>query len=61
MRGKPMKILYIQKQGGLDATGKSIMEVHKKTNDVTVVDIRQNKDYNKIVDLIFSSDKVISW
>jgi hypothetical protein len=56
-----MKILYIQKQGSLDATGKSIMEVHKKANEVTVVDIRQNKDYNKIVDLIFSSDKVISW
>jgi hypothetical protein len=55
-----MKILYIQKQG-LDATGEKIMEVHKKTNNVTVVDIRQNKDYNQIVDLIFSSDKVISW
>jgi hypothetical protein len=37
------------------------MEVHKKSNDVTVVDVRQNKDYGKIVDLIFSSDKVISW
>ena len=55
-----MKILYLQKQD-MNATGKKIMEVHKKTNDVTVVDIRQNRDYNKIVDLIFSSDKVISW
>jgi hypothetical protein len=55
-----MKILYVQKQE-LSATGKKIMEGHKKTNDVTVVDVRQNKDYDKIVDLIFSSDKVISW
>ncbi len=55
-----MKILHIQKQD-LDATAKKILEIHKKGNDVTVVDIRKNKDYNQIVDLIFSSDKVISW
>jgi hypothetical protein len=44
------------RHGGKDHGGPQ-----KKTNDVTVVDIRQNKDYNQIVDLIFSSDKVISW
>jgi hypothetical protein len=55
-----MKILYLQKQD-LDATAKKIMEVHKKGNDVTVVNIRENKNYDQIVDLIFSSDKVISW
>jgi hypothetical protein len=55
-----MKILYILKQEP-DATLKKIMDVHKKGNDVTVVDIRQNKDYGKLVDLIFSNDKVISW
>jgi hypothetical protein len=55
-----MKILYIQKQE-LDATAKKIMEVHKKGNDVTIVNIRENKNYGQIVDLIFSSDKVISW
>ncbi len=55
-----MKILYLLKQD-LDATGKKIMEVHKKGNDVTVVNLRENKDYGKIVDLIFSHDKVISW
>jgi hypothetical protein len=55
-----MKILYIQKQD-LDATAKKIMEVHKKGNDVTIVNIRENKNYGQIVDLIFSSDKVISW
>lgn len=55
-----MKILHIQKKD-LDATAKQILEAHKKSGDVTVVDIRQNKDYDKIVDLIFSSDKVVSW
>jgi hypothetical protein len=55
-----MKILYIMKQEA-DATCRTIMDVHKKSNDVTVVNIKENKDYGKIVDLIFSSDKVISW
>lgn len=55
-----MKILHIQKSD-LDATAKTILEVHKKGNEVTVVDIRRDKDYGKIVDLIFSSDKVVSW
>ncbi len=55
-----MKILYLQKQD-LNATGKKIIEVHKKGNDVKVVNIQENKNYDQIVDLIFSSDKVISW
>ncbi len=55
-----MKILYIQKQD-LDATAKKIMEVHKKGNDITVVNLKENRNYGQIVDLIFSSDKVISW
>ncbi len=55
-----MKILYLQQQE-LSATAKKILEAHKKGNNVTVVDIRKDKNYNQIVDLIFSSDKVISW
>jgi hypothetical protein len=55
-----MKILYLVKQD-LNATAKTMLEVHKKGNDVTIVDVRQNKNYDQIVDLIFSSDKVISW
>jgi hypothetical protein len=55
-----MKILYIVKQKP-DATLNKIMEVHKKGNDVMVVNLKENKDYGKLVDLIFSSDKVISW
>jgi hypothetical protein len=55
-----MKIVYILKQEP-DATAKKLMEVHKKGNDVTVVNLKENKNYGQIVDLIFSSDKVISW
>jgi len=55
-----MKILHIVKQD-LDATAKKVIEVHKAGNDVTVVNLRENKNYGQIVDLILSSDKVISW
>ncbi len=55
-----MKILYLQQQD-LSDTAKKIMDTQKKGNTVTVVDIRKNKNYNEIVDLIFSSDKIISW
>jgi len=55
-----MKILYLIKQD-LDATAKKMVEVHKKGNEVTIVDVRQNKNYDQIVDHIFSNDKVISW
>lgn len=55
-----MKILHIVKQD-LTATEKKIIETHKKGNDVTIVDLKKDKDYGKIVDLVFSSDKVISW
>jgi len=55
-----MKILYILKQDP-DATAKKLMEAHKKGNDVTVVNLKENKNYGQIVDLIFSNDKVISW
>ncbi len=55
-----MKILHIQKKE-LDATAKKILEEHKKGNEVTVINIQQNKNYDQLVDLIFSSDKVISW
>ncbi len=55
-----MKILYLQQQE-LNATAKKIMETHKQGNNVTIVDIRKDKNYDQIVDLIFSNDKVISW
>jgi hypothetical protein len=38
-----------------------IIEEHKKISEVTVIDLRENKEFDKIVDSIVSSDKVISW
>lgn len=55
-----MKILYLIKQEP-DETLKKIMDVHKKGNEVTIVNLQENKKYDQIIDLIFSSDKVISW
>lgn len=54
-----MKILYLLRQD-IGSTWEEILEEHKKSNDVTTVDIRENKNYDEIVDLITSSDKVIS-
>ncbi len=55
-----MKILYILKQEP-DETLKKIMEEHKKTQEVTVVDLGENKNHAQIIDLIASCDKVIAW
>ena len=54
-----MKMLYlITKETG--DTVRKFIEENKKANDVTVVDINENKNYDEIVDLIDSSDKVIA-
>ena len=54
-----MKMLYlITKETG--DTVKKFIEENKKSNDVTVVDINENKNYDEIVDLIDSSDRVIA-
>ncbi len=55
-----MKILYIVRSE-LDETGKKILDIHRKDNEVTVVDLRENIVHDELVDLIFSHDKVISW
>lgn len=55
-----MKILYILKTELEDST-KKIIEEHKKDNDVKVIDLRSNKDYNMIVELTEKADKVIVW
>jgi len=38
-----------------------IIEEHKKMSEVTVIDLRESKEYDKIVESIVSADKVISW
>lgn len=54
-----MKMLYFIKDEPGE-TIKKLMEAHKAAHDVTVVDIRTNKNYDEIIDLIEKSEKVIS-
>ena len=54
-----MKVLYFIKDEPGD-TLKAFIDEHKKTVEVTVVDVRSNKNYDEIIDLIDRSDKVIS-
>lgn len=44
-----------------DATIVGILDVQKQAHAVTVVDIRKDKDYDRIIALISSSTRIISW
>jgi hypothetical protein len=54
------KVLYILKQDP-DATAQKLINEHKKTENVTVIDLRNDKDYDRIIDLVAGSDKIITW
>jgi len=54
-----MKVLYLLRDEP-DETGNKIIEEHKKLNEVTIININENKNYDEIVDAIASNDKVIS-
>lgn len=55
-----MNILYLLRNNP-DETGNKIIEEHKKSHDVKVLNMNDNKNYDEIVDAIASCDKVISW
>jgi len=55
-----MKILYIIKRKP-DDTLKKIIKEHKKLYEVNVVDLKEDKNYEQIINLVTSCDKVISW
>lgn len=55
-----MKVLCLLKQTPA-ASGAKIIETLKQNAEVTVVDMRTNKNYDEIIDLITSSDKVMTW
>jgi len=55
-----MKLLYIFKKEP-SATINNMIESHKKKADVTIIDMRENKNYDEIIDKVFESDKVITW
>ena len=58
-----MKVLHIIKErtpsGNVDTIIKDQAEAGG--NDVAVVNVYEDKDYAKLVALIFSSDKVFTW
>lgn len=54
-----MKVLYLLRNEP-DETGNKFIEEHKKSNEVTIININENKNYDEIVDAIASNDKVIS-
>ncbi len=55
-----MKILYLTKREN-DKTLVEFIKAHRELCDVTVINLAETTDYNHIVDLIESSDRVISW
>ena len=55
-----MKILYLMRDNPDDTVNK-IMEIQKQSNDVSVIDLNANKNYDEIVDAIAGCDKVITW
>ncbi|MBF0463620.1 MAG: hypothetical protein HQK88_04585 [Nitrospirae bacterium] len=55
-----MKVLYILKQDASE-TAKTFIEVQKKLAEVTVVDLRKDKNYDDIIDKVVASDKIITW
>lgn len=55
-----MKILHVVKKE-LNETEKKIIEEQDRSNDVKIIDLRSNKDYDEIIDLVESSERVICW
>ncbi|KJR40905.1 hypothetical protein MCHI_003198 [Candidatus Magnetoovum chiemensis] len=55
-----MKVVYILKETP-NATGQKLIDAQKKLADVTVIDMKNDKDYSRIIDLVVSSDKVITY
>ncbi len=55
-----MKVVYLLKETP-NETATKLIEGQKQIADVTVIDLNVDKDYDKIIDLVVSSDKVITW
>ena len=56
-----MKLLHVLKSESDDAT-RTLMKASSEGNDVQQFELFANDvDYDKLVELIFENDKVISW
>jgi hypothetical protein len=58
-----MKVLHIIKERTPSGNAETIIQDQSEAtdNEVTVVNVHEDKDYAKLVDLIFASDKVFTW
>lgn len=57
-----MKILHIIKNPTPPGHVNTIIEDHKNAgHEVTVIHLAEDKDYGKVVDLIFDNDRVMTW
>lgn len=55
-----MKILYILKADA-DGTLNTLMNEHRKSHDVTVIDLRAHEGYGHMVEQILECDRLITW
>jgi len=55
-----MHILHIVKKKPDTTTGAIFLE-HARSGHVTVIDLRENRDYEYILSLMESHDRVICW
>lgn len=55
-----MKILHVVSKD-LDATEQKIVDEQSKSNEATVFELKSDKDYDRLVDLIDATEKVVSW
>ena len=55
-----MKILFILRKKP-DNTIKTIMAESTKESEVSIYDLRENQDYDALVEHIATCDKVITW
>lgn len=55
-----MRILHVVKEEPDTTTGTILLE-QAMIDHVTVIDLRENKDYEYIVSLMESHDRVICW
>ena len=57
-----MKILHIIKEFTESGTADVVIEDHQNLgNDVTVFRLKEDRDYAKLVDLVFQNEKVATW
>jgi hypothetical protein len=55
-----MKILYLLKQD-YDDTLMEFVAAHRRFHEVNVIDLRDNKNFLRQIELIESSDMIIAW